>query len=100
LPMPSIENQMSVRARAVRIACAVSCLIAVAALAGCNCPPPSEIDQGVPARRHGRLPGDRRRRRRYPCGRVSPALRRLHGRRGRLPPERRLPRCLPMRLCA
>jgi hypothetical protein len=43
--MPSTENQMSLRARAVRIACAVSCFIAAASLPGCSCPPPSEIDQ-------------------------------------------------------
>jgi hypothetical protein len=43
--MPSTENQMSLRAQAVGIAWAVSCFIAVAALPGCRCPPPSEIDQ-------------------------------------------------------
>jgi hypothetical protein len=43
--MPSTENQMSLRARAVRIAWAVSCFIAVAAPPACSCPPPDENDQ-------------------------------------------------------
>jgi hypothetical protein len=43
--MPSTENHLSLPARAVRIACAVCCFIAAASLPGCNCPPPSEIDQ-------------------------------------------------------